>query len=152
MAVSDQLKKDLGLTVRSGQNTPVARPDTAPVVSVVKQSGLMLKVRLGDEADPTRRGRPEGVAFASVMTFVGDHPAADPAEWVFRGNSSRNVLTMSFPVDTPPGSTVWVCAMWSNAKTQSGPVSSPLPVRIAGVVGTVAVNTATKTEGMKIAA
>ena len=154
MAVSDQLKKDLGLTVRSGHYTPVGRPDTAPAVSVVKQSGLVLKVRLGDEADPTRRGRPENVAFASVMTFLGDHPSADPAEWVFQGNSSRNVLTMSFPTDTPPGSTVWVCAMWSNAKTQSGPVSSPLPVRIAGVVGTgaMATATATKTEGMKIAA
>ena len=152
MAVSDQLKKDLGLTVRSGHGTPVARPDSAPVVSVVKQSGLMLKVRLGDEADPTRRGRPQGVAFASVMTFVGDVPPADPAGWVFQGNSSLNVLTMSFPPETAPGSTVWVCAVWSNAKTQSGPVSSPLPVRIAGVVGTGAVNTATKTEGMKIAA
>ena len=152
MAVSDQLKKDLGLTVRSGQNTPVQRPDTAPVLSVVRQSGLTLKVRLGDEADPTRRGRPEGVAFASVMTFVGDHPATDPADWVFQGNSSRNVLTMSFASDTPPGSTVWICAMWSNAKTQSGPVSSPLPVRIAGVVGTGAAAAAGRTDGMKIAA
>ena len=106
MAVSDQLKKDLGLTVRSGHGTPVQRPTTAPVVSVVKQSGLMLKVRLGDEADPTRRGRPEDVAFASVMTFVGDHPPADPAEWVFQGNSSRNVLSIAFPPETPAGSTV----------------------------------------------
>ena len=152
MAVSDQLKRDLGLTIRKGTRTPVGRPASAPFITVVRQSGLLLRVRLGDEADPARRGRPQGVAFASVMTFVGDRPPADPAAWVFQGNTSRNVMGIAFPPETPPGSTVWVCAVWSNLKTQTGPVSSPLPVRIAGTVGTGADNAAGKTDGMKIAA
>lgn len=152
IAVSDQLKRDLGLTVRSGPYAPIERPDSAPTITVVRQSGRSLRVRLGDVDAPTRRGRPVDVAFASVMTFVGDVPSPDPAEWVFQGNSSRNVLDIAFPPETPAGSTAWVCAVWSNAKTQTGPVSSPLPVRIAGTVGGSAANVAAKTDGMKIAA
>lgn len=132
MTVTDEQRYELGLTVRDAGPTPAPVPGATPRLDVVSVIGRNVKVRLHDAANPTRRGKPAFVAGASLFSYVGAVAPTDPAQYKFEGNTTRTTFDVVFPDTVASGATVYLCAFWYNAKAQSGPACTPVPVTIQG--------------------
>lgn len=131
-AVTAANKLDVGVDPRDRLPSPIPAPATAPVVDVVSVSGNVAVVRLHEADKPDRRGKPAGVAGASVFSHVG--PTAPTAEddWTFEGLTGRTTVTVTFPAATAPGAKVWFTARWFNARKQNGPAADPVGTNIPG--------------------
>jgi hypothetical protein len=130
--VTNTQKSDLGLTVRDADPSPIPPPDAAPGLDVVSVSGNTVRIRLHDTANPTRRGRPDGVAGAAVFSYVGAAAPSDPGAWKFEGNTVKTTVDVVFPGATAPGAKVWFTAFWFNPRAQSGPACAPVGTNIQG--------------------
>ena len=131
-AVTPEQKSELGLTVRDVEPSPIPAPDFAPAINILSAVGNMVNVRIYDPVNPTRRGKPLGVAGAAIFTHIGENPPADISAWTFEGNQSRTAFTINFPAGTAAGAKVWVTAFWFNAKLQRGPASAPASTNLPG--------------------
>lgn len=121
--VTDEQKIDLGLTVRSAPQ-PQPRPTEPPDMDIVSVEGHLVKLRLHDSTTPSRRGRPPGASGAAVLSYVGETPSADPAEWRLEGPTTRTTVEVQFDSSIAPGSKVYLTAFWFNARGQ-GPACAP---------------------------
>jgi len=128
--VTDQQKSDLGLTVRVGP-TPVPPPSDSPNIDVVARMGTTVSTRLHDGSG-SRRGKPAGVAGASVFSFVGAQPPMNVNDWKFEGNNTRTAVDVTFDAGLAPGTVVWLTAFWYNPRGQSGPGCTPISAILAG--------------------
>src|SRR5687768_6902946 len=70
-SVTAEQKSDLRLTVRDSEPSPIGPPAAAPGISIVSISATAVKIRLQDVVNPDRRGKPAGVAGASVFSYIG---------------------------------------------------------------------------------
>jgi hypothetical protein len=131
--ITNQQRIDLGLTPRSGQVSPINPPAEAPVLEVVAAVGRTLKLKLRS-IDSDRRGKPAGVAGASLFSYVGASAPADVADWTFEGSTTRTTFDLEFPPTVAPGAQVWLTAFWFNPRTQSGPACTPECAYVAGGV------------------
>jgi hypothetical protein len=131
-SVTAEQKSDLGLTVRDVEPSPIPPPAFAPGLDILSAVGNTVRIRLHDSGNPTRRGKPDGVAGASVFSFVGATPPAELADWKFEGNITRTTAEVVFPPATPAGSKVWVVAAWYNPRAQRGPACAPVATNIPG--------------------
>lgn len=122
---TDGMRRDLNLTVRDYEPTPVPVPGTAPSIDFISVVGNAIKIRLHN-ADSTKRARPANVTGATVFTFVGEAPPADIAGWKFEGNTKETTVDINMPPTTTPGSKVWVTSFWRNSRDQSGPATTPV--------------------------
>jgi hypothetical protein len=120
----------LGLLPRAGRSV-VERPTVAPVVDCVAVIGRTVKVRLR-VMNANRRGKPEGVALATIFSCVGDQPASDIANWKYEGVTSKVVMDVTFPDSVAGGSQVWITATWANSRGQAGPMANPAATYVAG--------------------
>ncbi len=123
-AVTNQQKYDLALNVRAAR-TPIPPPAEVPVLDLMSVSGRTVEIRLHNGTS-TRRGKPAGVAGANLFSFVGETPPADLKAWTFQQGDSRTKATITFDNSVAPGSRVWLCARWFNAKLQPGPTCAPV--------------------------
>lgn len=129
--VTDAQKINLGMTVRHTP-VPIPPPTTAPGMDVLSVVGWTVKIRLHDLASEKKRGKPPGTIGASVFSWVGATPPADPAMWKFEGSTGKSITEVVFPSTVPAGSKVWLTAFWFNGRKQSGPARPPVPVTIQG--------------------
>jgi hypothetical protein len=137
-AITNEQRVDLGLNPRTGIINHSEAPEECPVLEVVGANGRILKVRL-HAVDSNRRGRPEGVESATVMSFVGSAIPADISQWKFEGSTTRTTFDVEFPATVPAGSQVWLTAFWSSPRAQSGPACQPVAAYLAGgVTGSLA--------------
>lgn len=130
-SVTNQLKLDAGLTVRSDKPTPTPIPAAAPKVNVIGVFGRTLMIELRNVAGD-KRAKPEGVKDAMLFYAVGPIPPVDVSEWTFIANPTRTNLEIVLPGDIAPGATVWLTAYWQNSKSDGGPASAPLSVTFGG--------------------
>ena len=114
----------LGITVRDRTPRPVPRPTERPRIAVTGVSGHDVTVELTREDG--RRGRPANAAQATLLSFVGESPSANPDDWRFEGNTTKAATTVEVSTSVPAGSRVWVTAFWSNRRAQSGPPAEPV--------------------------
>lgn len=128
--VTAEQRSELGLTVRNAGPTPIPVPTESPEMDVVSVSGHVVRIRLHASSSSSRRGKPAGVAGASVFSFVGETPSTDISEWKFEGNITRTNMDVVFSPEVAPGSKVWLAAFWFNPKLQSGPASSPMSTNV----------------------
>lgn len=143
--VTDQQKSDLGLTVRTGGRTPLPVPATAPMLDIVSATNTSLQIRLhAGLAGTTRRGKPKGVAGASIWSAIAPAAPAAIADWKFEGNVTRTDATITFDPATPPGTKVWLCACWYNPKAATGAACNPVGANLPGGGAVPMGGTATK--------
>ena len=141
-SVTDQQKYDLGLTVRDTEPTPVPIPAHPPQVTIVSVSGRTVRIRMRDVQNPTRRGRPEYVAGATIVSYVGTEAPTGASNWKFEGNTTHTTADIQFPDTVPAGATVWIACFWYNSRAMSGPACVPIstnvqcPAPIPGATGT----------------
>jgi hypothetical protein len=137
--VTDQMRHDLGITVR-GLNpaSPINPPTEAPVMEVQWVKNRLIRVRL-HAADSARRGRPLGVQGASVCMYAGPLPLpTDLTAWTTIGESTRTNFEIELPGNVAAGAQVHLVAFWKSPRLMSGPPSAPVSVYIGGGVQQVA--------------
>ena len=122
---TNDMRRDLQITVRDVEPSPIGRPETAPELSVVSVSGRVLDLRLR-EPGATRRGKPAGVRGAWLYTFVGNEAPTDFAQMKFEGATTRTDPQVVVDADVPAGSKVFVSACWVNPTDQPGPACMPV--------------------------
>jgi hypothetical protein len=128
---TDAMRGELGLRIPDAAPTPVPDPATAPDLSIIATMGRLVRVRLRDQANPDRRGKPAGVQGATVLFFAGETAPADPALWVFAANTSRTLLDVEIPAGVAAGTRVWLTAFWFNARKAASPAAAPESTRIS---------------------
>lgn len=116
--------------MRDNRPTPIPAPTIAPDLDVVSVVGRTVRVRLHATTTGSRRGRPPGVAGASVFSHVGPEPSANVADWRFVGNTTRPTFDVEFDDDVAPGAQVWLTAFWYNPRAQSGPSAAPVTTHV----------------------
>lgn len=129
--VTPAQKEGLGLNPRTNGPSPVPVPEEAPTLDVVVREGTMVRIKLHDGSG-SRRGKPAGVAGASVFSFVGATPPVEVSDWKFEGNTTRTVVELNFAAELPPGTIVWMTAFWYNPRGMSGPGCTPVSAILAG--------------------
>ena len=131
-AVPASAKIELGVVVPDVEPTPLPPPADAPGIDIISAIGNVVRLRLHDSTNPTRKGKPLGVDGAAVFSFVGAVAPTDPAVWKFEGNTTRTITNVEFPGSVAPGSKVWFTAFWFNPRAQSGPAATPVGTNIPG--------------------
>jgi hypothetical protein len=133
--VTDQMKWDLGITVRGANPpTPINPPDEAPVMEVQWVKGRLIGVRV-HAADSSRRGKPERVQGCSICMYTGPLPIpTEITAWTTIGESTRTIFEAEVPASIAPGTTVHLVAFWKSPRLMSGPASPAVSLVIgAGV-------------------
>jgi hypothetical protein len=110
--------------------SPHPVPAHPPALDVLWVNGKTVGLRLHDAVHPSRRGKPVQVAGASVFSFIGAEPPADPAGWKFEGNTTRATFEATFPDSVAPGTQVWLTAAWFNQRVQPGPRCAPVSTHL----------------------
>lgn len=132
-AVTDQMKYDLGITVRGANPpSPINPPVEAPMFEVMWVKNRLISVRL-HAADSATRGRPAGVQGASICMYAGPLPLpTDVTAWTTIGESTRTNFEVEVPASIAPGTQVHLLAFWKNPRLMSGPPSAAVSVYIGG--------------------
>jgi hypothetical protein len=125
-SVADADKIELGVRVPDNRPTPRPVPGFAPGLAITSVDGRLVSVRIFDPAFPDRKRMPDGVANATIMSFVGDTPPASPAGFQYEGGTSKTSFDVLFPETATPGTQVWLLAFFSNAREQNGPACNPV--------------------------
>jgi len=123
---TNTMRANLQVTVRDVEPSPIEPPANAPVLEVMKVWGRQVTVRIKVTADSETRGKPEGVAGATVLRAVGENPPPGPSGWEFVGNTTRTKYTFIMPESVEPGTKIWITAFWFNPRAQSGPAATPV--------------------------
>ncbi|MEM7806730.1 MAG: hypothetical protein AAF561_01300 [Planctomycetota bacterium] len=131
--ITDEQLQALGITIDDRNRRPIATPTESPRIIVTSVVGRTVTIEL--EHSGNGRGKPDGVATATIFTHLGTEPPASVSDWTFAGNVSRTTVEVPFAPSTT-GTTAWITAFWSNAKGQNGPATPPISVDLpaAGVV------------------
>lgn len=126
--LSEQQRIDLGLNPRDVEPTPIGVPTTRPVV-LVDNAGYL---RLADETQLDRKGKPVGVMGAFVYTKLAapSEPAPDLDGTKFAALATRTSHQLSLPADAE-GKRLYVFAQWVNERGQAGPTSAVASATIA---------------------
>ncbi len=127
---TDEIRGELGLRIPDAPS-PIPAPTAAPDLSILSLLGRTVKVRLRDQENPDRRGKPEGVQGATVLYFVGENAPADPSSWLFAMNTSKNLFDFEIPAAVSAGDKVWLTAFWFNNKKDAGPAATPESIRVS---------------------
>ncbi len=131
-ATADAQRSDLRLTIRDTEPTPVPPPADSPVLTIVSTIGRVVSIRLQDLSDLNSRAKPDGVYAANVLSYVGEEPPTDLADWKIEGTFTRTMGAVTFPASVPAGSTVWITGYWLNTKGESGPAAPMQTTNVAG--------------------
>ncbi|MGI9014232.1 MAG: hypothetical protein ACR2GY_08280 [Phycisphaerales bacterium] len=131
---TNSMRDQINITIRDTTPTPVPAPSTKPVITLTGVDDNTIYFYLRDFADPDRRGKPEGVASAYIVTWVGDDPPQDFSAWTVGKAVTKTTDSVTVPVASAPLSKVWIAAAWMNAKAQTGPFSTAVWTNLGGGV------------------
>ena len=135
-SVTNAQKAQLGLNVRAIPS-PIPAPPFAPAFDVVSVLGRTVRVRI-HEAGSTRRGKPNGVSGAAILSYTGLTAPANLGDWKLEGLASKTIFDVIFPAGLAPGATVWLSSYWFNERKQAGPASAPLSLMFGAAGGAMA--------------
>jgi len=128
---TDVMRAELQINIRA-EPTPAPVPSVWPQMSILSVVGRTVTIRLEDSENPLNRGRPEDVASATVLMFVGEDAPTELTDWSFYTNATKvRSIPITFGSAIPAGSKVWVTAFWMNTRGESGPPAPALSTNIA---------------------
>jgi hypothetical protein len=130
LSVTAAQKISLGITVPDHTRTPAPVPATRPILSIANITSRTLKIRLSDEATPTKRAKPPGVDGAQVYSFIGATPPGDLSAWTFKGLARKGEFNVPYNL-ADVGQVAHLRAVWINTRGASGPVSDEITGSIA---------------------
>ena len=134
-SVTTAQKISLGITIKSAPSV-IPPPSTRPIAAIFDVVGRTVTARLSDEATPTKRKKPAGVSEAEIFSYISTtanpNPPSDLTKWTYQGQASKTEFDVTFPLDTAPGTQVWICARWCNRRGEAGPVSDSVGTFVGG--------------------
>lgn len=135
-ATTDSQRVDLGLPVHDDQPSPVPAPVLSPQIDMQPPVVRTVRIRLHNEQTLGHRRKPEGVAGATIFSFVGPLPPAldDVGAWKFEMNTGKTTEEITFPSTVAAGATVWITASWYNQKGEQGPATPAVNVNLPGTL------------------
>ena len=151
-SVSNERRTELGIRVYSQTKTPAPIPGVASVRAFAT-GPESARVIARDPLYPDSRARPKGVGQVLVFAMFGPEPSYDPADWMLTDASGKTTIDLLWP-GLPGATTVWLSCQFQNTRKQTGPMSTPVGVRLAGMggVSSTAAKPTESAEGLRIAA
>ena len=130
-AVTDSQRANLGMTIRrrGGWHARHPVPTAAPTIEIISEKHGRVKFRLGNSAEPSRRGRPRGTSGAVLLRFIGEHLPPSRDDWSYLGQTVKVTNTIALPSDVQPGTKIWLTAMWMSTRGDVGPAATPVCIR-----------------------
>lgn len=126
--ITNAKRRELGLTMRSGERHRSVPPTEVPIVEIVSMNGHRLTARahgsLGTRAKPT------GCTSLSYFSYVGETAPLDPSVYKFEGSTTKTTFVIDFPLELAPGTKVWTTCFWKNALEESGDACDPVGTQI----------------------
>lgn len=114
--ISNALKVQLGVTVRSTTPTPIPAPVIAPTIALVKATPLEFQLQIRPVGSSTK-AKPAGVVAIEVAQSIGTVAATDPAQLAIIGQYGKTPLTLEYAAENR-GKLVTLAARY---RTRSGP-------------------------------
>lgn len=133
LAISNQKKSDLGLTVRDSEPSPIPPPSSKPIIMLGEADGFYLPFKIKNPGY-SGRGKGPGISGVAIFTFVGPNPPQELHQWQFQANMSTMSGVIGFPPTLPPFSKVWVSGFFFNPRKQSGPMADPVSTNLGTFV------------------
>ena len=130
-AVTNAAKELAGLPVHATGGGTIPAPDTAPLLRIDTSHRFRHTVDFRDAANPSRRGKPEGVYGVKLYLKIGGPPPTGPGECQFIALDTATPYMYEFaPADA--GKTAWWIACWVNPRQEDGPCSETVGGTIPG--------------------
>ncbi|HYE17430.1 MAG TPA: hypothetical protein VEA69_03240 [Tepidisphaeraceae bacterium] len=128
-------RADLGLRARDASPSRIGRPQTFPVLSVVRLSTLSVTLRLHDVATPTRRAKPADTIGCELWVKIGGPPPASLDDCRYWRLVTRDQVTLTFPAGTGH-QTAYVIGRWVNARGEPGALGACVTAMVVAPAGT----------------
>jgi len=129
--VSDSDRTRMGLTVKSGTRTPVAKPSTCPVATVDFSVRKQHTINYSDEASPRSKAKPDGVHGCEIYLKVDGDAPKDVSEMTYAGTCTATPYVQTFD-GTKAGKTVYYWLRWVNTRGEAGPWSTTVSAMVVG--------------------
>ena len=129
--VTDSDRTRLGLTVKTGTRTPVAKPDTCPVATIDFSIRKQHSINFSDEASPRSKAKPEGVHGCEIYMKVDGEAPKLVSELVYQATCTSSPYVVTFD-GTQAGKTVYYWLRWVNTRGEAGPWSSVASAMVVG--------------------
>lgn len=130
-AVTDTQRAAMQITVPSGSHTPAPVPTTRPVGTVDTSQRLSHKIEFRDEATPTSRAKPDGVAACELHLFIGTTAPTGPSAMHLQAVDRSTPYQMEFE-SADAGKTAYWAMRWVNTRGEHGPWSATVSGTIPG--------------------
>ena len=130
-AVTDTQRQAMSLTVPDTTRTPAGVPASRPLVKIDTSERLRHTLTFTDEATPTSRAKPAGVAACEVWLLTGTTAPAGPDAMHLQAVDKSSPYIMEFD-STDAGKTAWWALRWVNTKGDHGPWSATVSGTIPG--------------------
>ena len=130
-AVTDTQRAAMNLTVPKTGHTPAGVPTSRPVGNIDTSARLRHTLNFTDEATPTSRAKPAGVAACEVWLFIGTTAPAGPDTMHLQAVDRSTPYVMDFD-SADAGKTAWWALRWVNTKGEHGPWSATVSATIGG--------------------
>ena len=128
--MTDAKRRELRITVPDRTRTPVPAPVDVPEVDLVQAVRHTVRLRVRNPEGSRRR--PAGTAGANIFYAVSATMPATPVDWKWAGLWTRGDFDVTFPLDTPAGSAVWVTAAYANPRGENGPMADAVTTNLPG--------------------
>ena len=130
-AVTDAQRQAMNLTVPGATHAPAGPPATRPVAKIDTSERLRHTLAFTDEATPTSRAKPAGVAACEVWLLTGTTAPAGPDAMHLQAVDKTSPYIMEFD-SADAAKTAWWALRWVNTKGEHGPWSATVSATIPG--------------------
>ncbi|ADQ78381.1 hypothetical protein Palpr_0219 [Paludibacter propionicigenes WB4] len=129
--VSDSDRTRMGLTVKTGTRTSVAKPETSPVASIDFSTRKRHIVNFADEASPRSKAKPAGVHGCEIYIKVDGEAPKLVSELKYLTTCTASPYEVDFDGDQA-GKMAYYWLRWVNTHGESGPWSITASAMIVG--------------------
>ena len=129
--VTDTQRAAMQITVPKTGHTPASTPTSRPVGKIDTSERLRHTINFTDEATPTSRAKPDGVAACEVWLAIGTTPPAGPDAMHLQAVDRSTPYVMDFD-SADAGKTAYWALRWVNTQGEHGPWSATVSATIGG--------------------
>src|ERR1035437_9772548 len=129
--VSDSDRTLMGLTVKSGSRTPVAKPSTSPLPTIDFSVRKQHTIHFADETSSRSKAKPDGVHGCEIYMKVDGEAPIEVSEMNYAGTCTASPFTITFD-GAKSGKMVYYWLRWINTRGECGPWSTTSSALVVG--------------------
>jgi hypothetical protein len=124
-AITDNDRKELGLTVPKNSRTPAPVATTYPDYDIDSGTIRRLTIHFYNQGSKKSKAKPAGQHGAEIRWVMSDTPVVDVKDLIHSSFDTRTPFTLEFE-GHERGKTVYFCLCWENTRGEKGPWSEIL--------------------------